>query len=226
MESSHVGCNDETGFCQSLGPALGGARDDGTAQRRGRGAAHLAAHLGELGAGDGGTVMQQGLKGMHRLLRVVMLAVVVAVAGSSLAQTPMSPLYPTTIRNAPQPGASEKITSVPATPNTTAAPKPEPAPTPPIAATTSPGDVPVAAADIPPPPAAAPSASARPQRPATVQFPPNNAVTPAPKAKRQPRAAQARRYARRSYARWYYGYAPGSWGGGQYGPAPYSASGP
>ena len=123
---------------------------------------------GELGMG--GTVMQQGLKGMHRLLRVVMLAVVVAVAGSSLAQTPMSPIYPTTIRNTPQPGASEKITSVPATPNTTAAPKPEPAPAPPIAATTSPGDVPVAAADIPPP-AAAPSASARPQRPATVQFP-------------------------------------------------------
>jgi hypothetical protein len=170
---------------------------------------------------------KRDLEAMYRRVGAVMV-VVIAMAVPVLAQVPLSPIYPTVPRNSPQPGASKAITAVPATTNAAPAAKPEAAPASTAVATPSQGDIPVATAAIPPPFPSTPPANALPQRPATALSPLERAAAVAPNVRRQTRTARHKRYARRTYARWYYGYGVPitGWGGGQYGPAPYSASGP
>jgi len=91
-------------------------------------------------------------------------------------------------------------------------------------------EAPIATAVIPPPVVEPPAASAEPKKPITAEAPKATAEPDKP-AKRHKRTARRTRYARRLHvpdsARW--NYAPNAatrgWGGGQFGPSPYSSNG-
>jgi hypothetical protein len=135
----------------------------------------------------------------------------IAMASAGLAQTPMSPIYPTGPKS-PQPRPPTAITSAPATTNAA-----------PAVVRAQEDNAPVATAVIPPPLSETPPASAEPKKPVTAPSEPDNTTARPAVVKRQKRTAKRNRYARRYYARPYYGTAAVSgWGGGQFGPAPYS----
>jgi hypothetical protein len=142
--------------------------------------------------------------------------------GPAVAQTPMSPLYPTT---------PAKPGQAPAVPKAVQGPGHEPSKASPPAAQTSAAEgAPVATAVIPPPLVETPPASAEPKKPSTSAAHAGDAAEPHPTVKHRKRTARRSRYARRSYVlypRWYYdsGAANRGWGGGQFGPSPYSTSG-
>lgn len=151
---------------------------------------------------------------MVRLLGAVLLAVIV-IMGSAFAQSPMSPIYPTGPAK-PQPTRPAVKEIAPAsdheankaTPSAEASPTDEP---------------PVATAVIPP--------VAEPNKPAAAEA--KSELTPEPHqvVKQRKRTARRARYARRLYmpypARWYFETNAGTrgWGGGQFGPSPYSSNG-
>ena len=72
--------------------------------------------------------------------------------------------------------------------------------------------------------------SAEPKKPGTAEAKPEAATEPHQAAKHQKRTARRTRYVRRFYmpypGRWYYDAAgTRGWGGGQFGPSPYSSNG-
>jgi hypothetical protein len=153
---------------------------------------------------------------MNSWLGALMTAVVLAMAVPGHAQAPMSPIFPTLPSKSAQPPASKAISVAPAAGVT----KPAPA-----VARSEPDDPAVATAVIPPPLPDPPAAKAEPQKRATAQ-------TGAESAAAQRRADRRSRYARRRFAPYYaypsYGYATATvsgWGGGRFGPTPYSTSG-
>lgn len=159
---------------------------------------------------------------MGRWLGAVLLAGIVALA-PALAQSPMSPIYPT--------GPAKPRPARPPVKEITSAPDREPS-KPPAHAQASPAEeAPVATAVIPPGAVEPPSASTESKKPATAEARPVAAREPRQGLKHDKRTARHTRYARRLYApypaRWYYDTNAGTrgWGGGQFGPSPYSSTG-
>jgi hypothetical protein len=150
---------------------------------------------------------------------IVLAATALLVAPTLAQQTPMSPIYPAGSVNSRQVSAPREIT-VPPEPIKAA-----------VSGVERPGaeETPIATAVIPPPaPAEQPAANAEPNKQSNIHPKPESATAP----KRQKRAARQSRYARHHYdpylARWYYdGSAAtvGGWGGGRFGPSPYSSTG-
>jgi len=170
---------------------------------------------------------------MNRLLAAALIAGTVALVPPVWADMPMSPIYPTSPRK------SEPAAQV-ATPAKIAAPAPRAA---------APESEPVATAAIPPlPPAAAsPSENASAATAAEAASPTPAAASPLEKtsvaaapgrkatAETPPQKRQPKRQARRHYPKYYhypppagavYGGPSAGWGGGRYGPSPYSDAGP
>ena len=174
---------------------------------------------------------------MGRSVRTAIVMGACLIAMPVLAQQgPMSPIYRTTPNDQAQPPASKTIAVTPVPPFTAVT-------TPARGASKSEWDDPaVATAAIPPPLAAAPEAATAPtpslkrqERP-SVEPKSEQAADQPPAAKSKNRATAPRRYARRYhvprhvryYRRWNYGYATAAvtgWGGGQFGPSPYSSTG-
>lgn len=174
------------------------------------------------------------MKGL--LLRAAILMLTVTVAVPAVAETPMNPIYRTgqpkvrapspSIETAPpgagSPGEAAKISPSPLTANPRA------------------GEIPVATAPIPPPLSAPQAATIEPgqsteSKRQSAESKSTDATPPRPQraASRQPEArrktkAKRPHYAHRSYRPYYaYGYryeaSNRGWGGGQFGPSPYSS---
>jgi hypothetical protein len=156
---------------------------------------------------------------MSRLRVLVFLAGIMATV-PALAQSPMSPIFPTGTARPHRPAVKE-ISPAPD----------QPTKTPSHAERTPAEEPPVATAVVPPPVVKSPPESAEPKKPATAEAKPE--VTPEPRqgVKHHKRTARHTRYARRLYmpysARRYFETSAGTrgWGGGQFGPSPYSSNG-
>ena len=158
---------------------------------------------------------------MRRLLGTVLLTGILTTT-PALAQSPMTPLYPTGSARPQRPpvGMKEIIP----------APSHEPGkPAPPAQASPSSEEPPIATAVIPPPTVEPPPGNAEPKKPTTADA----KLEPVPEShqvKHPRRIARRSRYVRRLYvhysAGWYYeNAATRGWGGGQFGPSPYSSNG-
>lgn len=155
---------------------------------------------------------------MGRLLGAVLLAGIVALE-PALAQNPMSPIYPT--------GPAKPRPARPPVKEITPAPDHEGG-KPLSQAPASPAEEgSVATAVIPPPAVAAPPTSSGAKTPGEKS---EDAAEAHQAVKHHRRPARRTRYARRLYAPdpagWYYDNAANrGWGGGQFGPSPYSSNG-
>jgi hypothetical protein len=168
---------------------------------------------------------------MHRFARIMIMMGACLIAAPVLAQqAPLSPIFRTTPNTSEPAAASNAVAVAPVPPAT------KPAPT--VARWDDPA---VATAEIPPavttapPPTAAPPRTVKRQKRPTLEPPYEEAAAQLPAAKSQKRAAAPRRYARRHHVRryaryygpWNYGYATAAvtgWGGGRFGPSPYSSN--
>ena len=153
---------------------------------------------------------------MCRLLGLVFLAGIMATV-PALAQSPMSPIYPTgPVRPQRPPVATKEIAPAPDR-ELSKAQHPIQAPPEPAE------EQPIATAVIPPP--------AEPKKPVITGAKPEVALESDRSAKHRKRSARRTNHARRLYTayptRWYYdpGAAMRGWGGGQFGPSPYSSNG-
>jgi hypothetical protein len=159
---------------------------------------------------------------MSRLLGAVWLAGIVALA-PALAQSPMSPIYPT--------GPAKPRPARPPVKEITSAPNREPGSAPAQAETAPAKDPAIATGVIPPAIVEPPPASTERKNPTTANARPDAGPEPPEAVKHHKRTARRTRYARRLYApypaRWYYDTNAGTrgWGGGQFGPSPYSSTG-
>lgn len=160
---------------------------------------------------------------MGRWLGAVLLAGIVILTGSALAQTPMSPVYPTDPAK-PRP-ARPPVKEIAIVPDH------EPGKQSPAAEASPAEEGPVATAVIPPPVMEPSPASAEPRKPPTAEAKPEAAAELHPAVKHHKRTARRTHYARRLYvpysSAWYYasGASNRGWGGGQFGPSPYSSNG-
>ena len=166
------------------------------------------------------------------------LAVLTLMPIPAFAQAPMSPVYPTgsqkSAASAPSSKAQAKQTWQEPAPLAEPEKGPAPATVKPAFADDAAVQAPVATAPIPPPDASPSPAKAEPEKSAPSQpKPEKTAAAAAPKPRTHARASVRREsrpyywtYSR--YPRYRYTYeAPNrGWGAGQYGPSPYSASGP
>ena len=154
---------------------------------------------------------------MSRRLGPALTCAVLAVALPALAQAPMSPIFPTL----PSKSAQPPVSRAPLVTNT-----------PPAVTRTAPEDPVVATAPIPPPLPNPPAENAATQKSTPLQRKAESSAPPQPSVKRQKRIVRRSHYARRYYAPFYgypnYGYATAvvsGWGGGRFGPSPYSSTG-
>ena len=157
---------------------------------------------------------------MGRLVGAVLLAAMVSLA-SALAQSPMSPVYPT--------GPAKPRPARP--PVKEIAPDHEASKVPAAAQVQPTEEAPVTTAVIPPPVVEQSPASTEPKKPATAKANPEAVPERHQAIKHHKRTARRARYTRRLYAPypvgWYYdpGAATRGWGGGRFGPSPYSSNG-
>jgi len=176
--------------------------------------------------------------GMKGWSTAAILAVLMGMPVLALAQAPMSPVYPTgsqkSAASVPSRKAQSKQTWQEPAPLAEPEKGPAPAPAKPASRDDAAMQAPIATAPIPPQDASPPSAKAEPEKSVPSQHKPEKtAAAAAPKPKAHPRASVRREsrpyywtYFR--YPRYRYTYeAPNrGWSAGQYGPSPYSASGP
>jgi outer membrane biosynthesis protein TonB len=166
-----------------------------------------------------------GMRAMPSCFRLALLlgsslTWTIVAALPALAQTPMSPIFPTLSSKsaqapAPKPAAVAPIAS---------APMPAPA-----VARPERDDPAVATAAIPPPLPAAPVTKTEPEKPSATTAEPESKAEAQPTVKRQKRAARRRHYTRR-YLPFYTSsaYATATlsgWGYGRFGPAPNASTG-
>ena len=158
---------------------------------------------------------------MSLLLPMAVLAGIATAASVALAQTPMSPIYPT---------VHAKPRIAPSDPKETRT-APEPTKVPMAAQSPQADDIPIATAVIPPPVAQEPTVSIEPKKPSNVGSKREESAEPQKTVKHRKGTARRTRYAHRPYAPfltgWYYsaGAANRGWGGGRFGPSPYSSNG-